>query len=109
MASLIFSVAALFQVPILLINAVAILSEDRFLARGTADPRPDSKTQVLIYIAVGWSNAQQASEPSFGGGSMQDTTSVKYKMINLINSVRTLMRLPLIGVNVVMMFFLFFL
>nr|OQO28805.1 hypothetical protein B0A51_04250 [Rachicladosporium sp. CCFEE 5018] len=91
MASLIFSVAALFQVPILLINAVAILSEDRFLAR------------------VGWSNAQQASEPSFGGGSMQDTTSVKYKMMNLINSVRTLMRLPLIGVNVIMMLFLFFL
>lgn len=60
-------------VSVLLVNAIAILSEDRFLAR------------------IGWGNAQQ-SEPSFGGGGMQDNTSVKAKMINLINSVRTLMR-----------------
>ncbi|RMY31152.1 hypothetical protein D0865_15078 [Hortaea werneckii] len=37
---------------------------------------------------VGWGSSQQ--EPAFGG--MQDNTSVKAKMINLINSVRTLMR-----------------
>lgn len=59
-------------VSVLLVNAIAILSEDRFLAR------------------IGWGNSQQ-SEASFGGGS-QDNTSVKAKMINLINSVRTLMR-----------------
>ncbi|KAK0267108.1 hypothetical protein LTR91_014674 [Friedmanniomyces endolithicus] len=59
-----------FQASILIVNAMAILSEDRFLAR------------------IGWGSAQ--NEPAFGG--MQDNTSVKAKMINLINSVRTLMR-----------------
>lgn len=42
-------------------------------------------------ITVGWGNAQQ-NEPSFGGGSAADGASVKAKTINLINSVRTLMR-----------------
>ncbi|TKA38622.1 hypothetical protein B0A54_09558 [Friedmanniomyces endolithicus] len=66
-----------FQASILIVNAMAILSEDRFLAR------------------IGWGSAQ--NEPAFGG--MQDNTSVKAKMINLINSVRTLMRIPLIFLN----------
>ncbi|RMY36056.1 hypothetical protein D0866_04196 [Hortaea werneckii] len=75
MATLLFSFGGLFQVSILLVNAIAILSEDRFLARS----KPPK---------VGWGSSQQ--EPAFGG--MQDNTSVKAKMINLINSVRTLMR-----------------
>ncbi|KAI7280707.1 hypothetical protein KC345_g4587 [Hortaea werneckii] len=78
MATLFFSFGGLFQVSILLVNAIAILSEDRFLAR------------------IGWGSSQQ--EPAFGG--MQDNTSVKSKVINLINSVRTLMRIPLIFLNV---------
>lgn len=72
MATLFFSFGGLFQVSVLLINAIAVLSEDRFLAR------------------IGWGNAAQ-NEPSFGGGA-QDGASVKAKTINLINSVRTLMR-----------------
>ncbi|KAK3675783.1 hypothetical protein LTR78_004424 [Recurvomyces mirabilis] len=80
MASLFFpNFGGLFQASILVVNAIAILSEDRFLAR------------------IGWGTSQQ-SEPSFGGG-MQDNTSVKAKMINLISSVRTLMRIPLIFLN----------
>ncbi|KAK5155910.1 hypothetical protein LTS14_005476 [Recurvomyces mirabilis] len=83
MASLFFpNFGGLFQASILVVNAIAILSEDRFLARTTT---------------VGWGTSQQ-SEPSFGGG-MQDNTSVKAKMINLISSVRTLMRIPLIFLN----------
>ncbi|KAM0712280.1 hypothetical protein Q7P37_011374 [Cladosporium fusiforme] len=79
MATLLFSFGGLFQVSVLLVNAIAVLSEDRFLAR------------------IGWGNAQQ-SEPSFGGA--QDGASVKAKTINLINSVRTLMRIPLIFLNI---------
>ncbi|OMP87436.1 Protein transport protein yos1, partial [Diplodia seriata] len=63
-------------VSVLLVNAIAVLSEDRFLAR------------------IGWG---QSAEPGFGG--VQDTQSVKAKLINLIASVRTLMRIPLIGIN----------
>lgn len=57
---------------VLVTNAIAILSEDRFLAR------------------IGWS-ASSASEPAFGGGAGGDA-SVKSKIVNLIASVRTLMR-----------------
>ncbi|KAK5113089.1 hypothetical protein LTR62_003668 [Meristemomyces frigidus] len=75
MASFLFpNFGGLFQASILVVNGIAILSEDRFLAR------------------IGWGTSQQQSEPSFGGGSIQDNTSMKAKMINLISSVRTLMR-----------------
>ncbi|KAF2165510.1 hypothetical protein M409DRAFT_24362 [Zasmidium cellare ATCC 36951] len=82
MATLLFSFGGLFQVSILLVNAIAILSEDRFLAR------------------IGWGSSSASPEPSFGGGAAGDNQSVKSKMINLINSVRTLMRIPLIFLNV---------
>ncbi|GAB7351568.1 hypothetical protein MBLNU459_g2192t1 [Dothideomycetes sp. NU459] len=74
---LFFGLGGLFYVSILLVNAIAILSEDRFLAR------------------IGWGSTQ--TEPAFGGQA--DNTSVKAKIINLIASVRTLMRIPLIAIN----------
>ncbi|KAF2088253.1 Yos1-like protein [Saccharata proteae CBS 121410] len=74
---LFFSFGGLFYVTVLLVNAIAILSEDRFLAR------------------IGWASSTQ--DPGFGG--IQDTTSVKARIINLIHSVRTLMRVPLIIIN----------
>ncbi|KAH6997606.1 Yos1-like protein [Ilyonectria robusta] len=61
---------------ILLVNAVAVLSEDRFLARINLSPA--------------------SYDPAFGSGA---DASVKAKIIHLIASVRTLMRLPLICVN----------
>ncbi|KAJ9157799.1 hypothetical protein NKR23_g560 [Pleurostoma richardsiae] len=66
----------LLYVSCLLINAVAILSEDRFLARINLSPA--------------------SYDPAFG--QSQDT-SVKSKIITLIASVRTLMRIPLIVIN----------
>ncbi|PMD31214.1 Yos1-like protein [Hyaloscypha variabilis F] len=68
----------LIYISVLLVNAVAILSEDRFLAR------------------VGWSNT--VAEPAFGASSGGDA-SIKSKLINLMTSVRTLMRIPLIVIN----------
>ncbi|KAK9456419.1 Yos1-like protein [Dipodascopsis uninucleata] len=73
-----FGIGRLFYVILLLINSIAILSEDRFLAR------------------IGWSSAQVDS-----GFGMGDSQSMKNKMINLISAVRTLMRIPLIGINTV--------
>ncbi|KAI2614000.1 Yos1-like protein [Hypoxylon fragiforme] len=66
----------LLYVSILLVNAIAILSEDRFLAR---------------------INLSASYDPAFGAGP--DSQSVKAKVINLIASVRTLMRIPLIAIN----------
>ncbi|PMD51663.1 Yos1-like protein [Hyaloscypha bicolor E] len=73
-----FAFGNLIYISVLLVNAIAILSEDRFLAR------------------VGWSNT--VSEPAFGAGSAGDA-SIKNKLINLTTSVRTLMRIPLIVIN----------
>ncbi|ORX52743.1 Yos1-like protein [Hesseltinella vesiculosa] len=67
----------LFYVLLFVINGIAVLSEDRFLAR------------------IGWS--VQADPSGFGG----DSQSVKFKIINLISAVRTLMRIPLIAINIV--------
>ncbi|KAJ5125495.1 hypothetical protein N7448_004815 [Penicillium atrosanguineum] len=76
---LFFGLGNLFLVVILIINSIAILSEDRFLAR------------------IGW--GRTSAEPGFG--ATYDSTSVKAKTINLIASVRTVMRIPLIIINTV--------
>ncbi|CZR50477.1 related to YOS1, subunit of the Yip1p-Yif1p Complex, required for Transport between the ER and the Golgi Complex [Phialocephala subalpina] len=85
---LLFGFGNLIYVCILLTNAIAILSEDRFLAR------------------IGWSNTVQ--EPGFGQQVGGDA-SVKHKLINLMTSVRTLMRIPLILINTVIILYEIFL
>ncbi|KAH1503935.1 hypothetical protein KXV68_000337, partial [Aspergillus fumigatus] len=65
-----FGLGKLVYVCCLLINAVAVLSEDRFLAR------------------IGWGRTQ--TDPAFG--ATYDSTSIKAKSVNLIASVRTVMR-----------------
>ncbi|KAI8086677.1 Yos1-like protein [Halteromyces radiatus] len=72
----------LFYVLLFFINGIAVLSEERFLAR------------------IGWS--AQMEPAGFGGGESQ---SIKYKIINLISAVRTLMRIPLIGINIVVIIY----
>ncbi|RSH88307.1 uncharacterized protein EHS24_000843 [Apiotrichum porosum] len=90
-----FYLGHIFYVALLFTNAIAILSEDRFLAR------------------IGWSsrgtpatNSGFGNDPSYdaayGGG---EGVSMKTKAINLIGAVRTLMRLPLIVANVVVIFY----
>jgi len=73
-------------VTILLVNAMAVLSEDRFLAR------------------IGWS----ASQPQNANAGYQQydqqaygDVGIKAKLIDLISAVRTLMRIPLIGFNII--------
>jgi hypothetical protein len=66
----------LLYIIILLINAVAILSQDRFLAR---------------------INLSQARDPGFG---VDPESSAKGRIVHLISSVQTLLRVPLIVVNV---------
>ncbi|CAK7267204.1 hypothetical protein SEPCBS119000_002421 [Sporothrix epigloea] len=68
-------------ISVLLINAIAILSEDRFLARIGLSP--------------------STYDPAFGqpGVGSQGDTSIRAKIIHLLASVRTLMRIPLIIIN----------
>ncbi|CAN8099422.1 unnamed protein product [Discula destructiva] len=71
-----FGLGPLLYTVILLLNAVAILSNDRFLAR------------------IGWS--ARSYDPAFGQGPDQ---SVKGKIITLITSVHTIMRGALVAPN----------
>ncbi|KAI8576643.1 hypothetical protein K450DRAFT_256023 [Umbelopsis ramanniana AG] len=70
----------LIYVLLLFINAIAVLNEERFLGR------------------IGWS-AQQ--EPGFG----EQGQSIKSKIVNLISAVRTLLRIPLIGINILVIMY----
>ncbi|KAF9918634.1 hypothetical protein BX616_007217 [Lobosporangium transversale] len=69
----------LLEIMLLFVNAVAILNEERFLAR------------------IGW--ARQAVDP-------YAQESVKARLVNLISAVRTLMRIPLIGLNIIAILYL---
>ncbi|KTW30742.1 hypothetical protein T552_00454 [Pneumocystis carinii B80] len=63
-----FGLGKLFYVSLLLVNAIAVLSEDRFLAK------------------IGFSGKIEY------GFENQSVSSVKFKIVNLISAVRTLMR-----------------
>ncbi|KAK8113888.1 hypothetical protein PG999_005957 [Apiospora kogelbergensis] len=67
---------------VLCLNAIAVLSEDRFLAR--------------INLST------STYDPAFGAGESQ---SVKAKIINGIASVRLVTRIPLIAVNTLIIFY----
>ncbi|KAM5540390.1 hypothetical protein V8D89_005848 [Ganoderma adspersum] len=88
----------LLYVFLLLTNALAVLSEDRFLARigwGTAQAQP-------VNQGFGQPYAQQYDQQGYSAG--QDV-GVKGRLINLISAVRTLMRIPLIGLNLVIIIY----
>ncbi|KAJ3843673.1 Yos1-like-domain-containing protein [Lentinula raphanica] len=69
----------IFYVSILLVNAMAVLSEDRFLARiGWTSARPQSNHNPGF---------QAYDQPGFG-----QEVGIKTKVIDLISAVRTLLR-----------------
>lgn len=89
------SLGSILYVALLLVNAMAVLSEDRFLARiGWAS------TQVQAQQA---GYAQPYAQP-YDQAGMADI-GVKARLINLISAVRTLMRIPLISVNLVIILY----
>lgn len=101
-----FSVADLFRATLLILNALAILSERRFLApRGLA----------MVSPSEGGGGAAGASASSFGGGGFGDfgsptsssgpPTGMKAQAAQLLSSVRMLLRWPLIIANGVTILF----
>ncbi|KAM4710216.1 immediate early response 3-interacting protein 1 [Discoglossus pictus] len=69
-----FTLYSLLQAALLCVNAVAVLHEERFLSK------------------IGWGAEQ-------GIGGFGEEPGVKSQMMNLVRSVRTVMRVPLIIVN----------
>ncbi|KAJ8938795.1 hypothetical protein NQ314_011331 [Rhamnusium bicolor] len=76
-----FTLWNLFEATLLCLNAVCILNEDRFLAK------------------VGWS-AKSGNVQGFG-----EHPSTKAQMFNLLHSIRTVVRIPLIFLNIVTILF----
>ncbi|XP_052101297.1 immediate early response 3-interacting protein 1-like [Mytilus californianus] len=68
-----FGLYSLIEAVILCLNAVCILHEERFLAK------------------IGWGTDQRG----FG-----EDPGMKTQILNLIRSIRTVMRIPLIGINI---------
>lgn len=95
------TIGTILYVSLLLINAMAVLSEDRFLARSVSyfPPLPSRSLKTPLFV-VGWTSTQpQNSNAGFhqsfdqsGYGYAQQDVGVKARMINLISAVRTLMR-----------------
>ncbi|CAF3443862.1 unnamed protein product [Rotaria socialis] len=85
-----FTLYSLIEAALLCVNAVAVLNEQRFLSRlsgGGANPQP---------------------YPGAGGyvDDYQNAGGTKRQLLNLIRSVRTVMRVPLIAFNIITIVFL---
>ncbi|KAF7301666.1 hypothetical protein MIND_00732100 [Mycena indigotica] len=87
----------ILYVSLLLTNSMAVLSEDRFLARIGWTSSSSQTTN---------SNAgfQQTYDPQTGYGVQQEV-GIKTRLIDLITAVRTLMRIPLIGLNILIIIY----
>ncbi|XP_011700451.1 PREDICTED: immediate early response 3-interacting protein 1 [Wasmannia auropunctata] len=70
-----FTLWTLFEATLLCLNAICVLNEERFLAK------------------VGWASWQNVQ--GFG-----EPPTAKSQMLNLIKSIRTVMRIPLIFFNI---------
>ncbi|GLV44176.1 uncharacterized protein CBL_12528 [Carabus blaptoides fortunei] len=71
-----FTLWTLFEATLLCLNAVCVLHEDRFLAK------------------IGWSSS--SSVHGFG-----EQPSIKAQILNLVRSIRTVTRIPLIFFNII--------
>merc|ERR1711881_80001 len=76
--SVMFGLYSLAGAAIFFCNAICILHEERFLSK--------------------WGLAHKANHQA---GFGDDRTSIKDKLIHFITSVRTVMKYPLIGINIV--------
>ncbi|KAH9977717.1 Yos1-like protein [Lactifluus volemus] len=86
----------IFYIGLLLINAVAVLSEDRFLARSAR------MVNIQPPNNIGF---QQNYDQSGGYGNPVQDIGMKGRLINLISAVRTVMRIPLIAINIVVIIY----
>lgn len=95
-----FSIECFFHIILAIlfsINAIAVLSEDRFLKR------------------IGWGSSSQSTQVdasaafnSYGNNGNVDSNSdqsIKSRIITLISATRTLLRFPLIIVNTLVMIY----
>lgn len=90
-------IGTIIQVSLLIVNAIAILNEERFLAKigwlSASRPVRDVNTSF------------QQSYDQTGYGAPGGDIGMKARLIDLISAVRTLMRIPLIIANIVVILY----
>jgi len=90
----VLSIGTMIYVALLLINAIAVLNEERFLTRiGWSSTKPQVANQPY--------NQPYGQPYDQHGYGVQGDGGVKGRLINLISAVRTLMRIPLIAANLI--------
>jgi len=82
-------IGTIIQVSLLIVNAIAILNEERFLA----------KIGWLSASRPGNAGFQQSYDQTAYGVVPGGDIGVKARLVDLISAVRTLMRIPLIIAN----------
>ncbi|OTF74016.1 hypothetical protein BLA29_008213 [Euroglyphus maynei] len=86
---------SLLEAALLVINAIAVLNEERFLVKFGLDRNSLFQSTSL----------NRANIPYGSGYGPQSTTSPKNQILNLLHSIRTVARVPLIGINIVVIIF----
>jgi len=92
-----FMFGTILLVALLVVNAIAILNEERFLAR--------------IGLASTSRQKREAANVGYNQGGYDQTgygdqdIGMKDRLIDLISAVRTLMRIPLIPINIVVILY----
>jgi hypothetical protein len=96
-----FGIGTLFYAILFFINGIAVLSEDRFLTRigWSAKSNSNLQSNPINSAQYGYGDLNMYNNGSNGGDG------VKARMINLINATRTLLRIPLIIVNIVVILY----
>ena len=84
---MVFTLGTLFEALLLLVNVVAILNEERFLAKGmpSRSRTKNNPSPLSLSSIVGW--GKDYRNEGFGGQS-----GAKVQLVNLITSVQTLLR-----------------
>ncbi|SPO30948.1 related to YOS1, subunit of the Yip1p-Yif1p Complex, required for Transport between the ER and the Golgi Complex [Ustilago trichophora] len=96
-----FGLGSAFYLILFITNALAVLSEDRFLARvGWSSHSIQSSSQFDPHQGFG------SSSQSNPYAANSDNVTIKARLINLISAVRTLMRIPLVVINIVVVVYL---
>ena len=88
-----FSFSEILYSFLFFVNAIAILSEERFLSRSKYKP---VGIENCDGFKVGWGGQQSASMANagseWGGGNTVSNDSIKLKLVTFIHAVRTLLR-----------------
>eukprot|EP00039_Didymoeca_costata_P020464 m.341338 g.341338 ORF g.341338 m.341338 type:complete len:93 (-) comp20020_c0_seq1:88-366(-) len=89
-----FSIGTLMEACLLFVNGLAVLQDYSPSLKPGAPPVP------RFLANIGWT----ADESGYG-----KDTSIKGKLITFVNAIRTVTRVPLIGVNILTILYLIFL